>query len=148
MLREKKLASAMIDTSDGLSTDLTHICDESAVGAEIDASLSPGLAWGVQLRRSNSTLRSTAEKITNCSLRFAQARAFQSASPGYLLRRLATLRDPEKYSSPAQTNAPINLSLADGSTSGNDHDADQHVCRKLSRRRMLPTSPVCLYQGR
>ncbi len=41
MLREKKLASAMIDTSDGLSTDLTHICDESAVGAEIDASLIP-----------------------------------------------------------------------------------------------------------
>jgi thiamine-monophosphate kinase len=34
-LREKKLASAMIDISDGLSTDLAHICDESKTGAII-----------------------------------------------------------------------------------------------------------------
>jgi len=41
ILREKGLASAMIDTSDGLSTDLAHICEESEVGAEIDARLLP-----------------------------------------------------------------------------------------------------------
>ncbi len=40
-LREKGIASAMIDTSDGLSTDLTHICEESAVGAEILAEAVP-----------------------------------------------------------------------------------------------------------
>ena len=34
-LREKKLASAMIDISDGLSTDLAHICEEGKVGAVI-----------------------------------------------------------------------------------------------------------------
>jgi thiamine-monophosphate kinase len=41
LLREKSLASAMIDTSDGLSTDLAHICEESGVGAEIEAGAIP-----------------------------------------------------------------------------------------------------------
>lgn len=36
-LRQRGVASAMIDLSDGLSTDLDHICQESHVGAEIEA---------------------------------------------------------------------------------------------------------------
>ena len=40
-LREKGLASAMIDISDGLSTDLGHICDESEVGAELEGKSIP-----------------------------------------------------------------------------------------------------------
>ena len=40
-LLEHKIASAMIDVSDGLSTDLMHICEESRVGSLIDAELLP-----------------------------------------------------------------------------------------------------------
>jgi len=40
-LRRRGLASAMIDLSDGLSTDLAHFCEESCVGAVIEAGLIP-----------------------------------------------------------------------------------------------------------
>jgi thiamine-monophosphate kinase len=40
-LLRRALASAAIDLSDGLSTDLAHICTESGVSAEIDAPLLP-----------------------------------------------------------------------------------------------------------
>ena len=50
-LRLKKLASAMIDLSDGLSTDLAHICDESRVGATINSVAIPLASVGHPARQ-------------------------------------------------------------------------------------------------
>jgi len=41
VLGEQRLATSMIDLSDGLSSDLHHLCKESNAGALIDASLIP-----------------------------------------------------------------------------------------------------------
>ena len=46
-LRQRGVVSAMIDLSDGLSTDLEHICRESHVGAEIEAQAIPRARAGL-----------------------------------------------------------------------------------------------------
>jgi thiamine-monophosphate kinase len=51
LLRERGLASAMIDISDGLSTDLGHICEESGVGAEFETEAIPVASVGKPARK-------------------------------------------------------------------------------------------------
>lgn len=51
VLRRRGLATAMIDVSDGLSTDLDHLCEESKLGAEVDAAAVPVHALAVEAER-------------------------------------------------------------------------------------------------
>ena len=51
ILRERGLVSAMIDTSDGFSTDLDHICKQSRVGAEVESDLLPRAVVGRPARQ-------------------------------------------------------------------------------------------------
>jgi thiamine-monophosphate kinase len=46
VLRQRAIPSAMIDISDGLSTDLAHLCSESRLGAEIEAKAIPTARLG------------------------------------------------------------------------------------------------------
>jgi thiamine-monophosphate kinase len=41
LLSERGLATSLIDLSDGLSSDLAHVCRESGVGARLDAASLP-----------------------------------------------------------------------------------------------------------
>lgn len=50
-LVRRRWATAAIDVSDGLSTDLDHLCDESGLAAEIDAAAIPVHALAVEAER-------------------------------------------------------------------------------------------------
>ena len=68
-LRQHRVASAMIDLSDGLSTDLEHICEESHVGAKIEAEAIPRSQVGLGKKRVALDSRCMAATIMNCCLR-------------------------------------------------------------------------------
>ena len=59
---------AAIDISDGLSTDLTHICEESGVAAELDAAAIPIHPLATQAQEQSHRGRNAARNATNPTL--------------------------------------------------------------------------------
>jgi thiamine-monophosphate kinase len=65
-LRQKQLATAAIDISDGLSTDLSHICQESGVGALLHEHSIPRSVW-----RAGTGFQSSALNFHSSALHWA-----------------------------------------------------------------------------
>src|SRR5205823_10685409 len=75
-LRERKLASSAIDISDGLSTDLSHICQQSGVGALLHEHSIPRSVWPA-----GSAYRSSAPGFHSGALGFrSNALGFNSSA--------------------------------------------------------------------
>jgi thiamine-monophosphate kinase len=102
-LRKKGMASAMIDTSDGLSTDLEHICQESGVGAEIAAAAIPRAQAGT--RSLEVSLDLALHGGEDYELLFTSARKVPARVAGVRVTRIGEItkkhgmriRDPEGH---------------------------------------------------
>lgn len=77
----------MIDISDGLSTDLEHICEESHVGAEIDAKAIP-LAPAGRGRRDFVALKYALHGGDEYELLFTSSRPVPSKIEGIHITRI------------------------------------------------------------
>jgi thiamine-monophosphate kinase len=85
-LRRRGVASAMIDLSDGLSTDLEHICEESQVGAEIEAEAIPRARVG--LRKKPVALELALHGGDDYELLFTSAATVPSVVEGVRVTRI------------------------------------------------------------
>jgi len=91
-LRRHKVASAMIDLSDGLSTDLEHICEESHVGAEIEAEAIPLAQVGPRKKR--VALALALHGGDDYELLFTSAAAVPSVVAGVRVTRIGRTKRP------------------------------------------------------
>jgi thiamine-monophosphate kinase len=95
-LQKRGLATAMIDLSDGLSVDLSHVCEESRVSARISAAQIP-IARGANLELAlhggeDYELLFTASRRTKLPARIA----------GISVTQIGTILNPANYSSAIQ----------------------------------------------
>ncbi len=88
-LRRRGLASAMIDVSDGLSTDLEHICEESGVGAEIEIAAIPRARVGRPARQVGFDLALHGGE--DYELLFASARKIPAKLAGVRVTRIGRI---------------------------------------------------------
>ena len=88
-LRRRGVASAMIDVSDGLSTDLEHICEESRVGAEIEAEAIPRAQVGPGKKR--AALELALHGGDDYELLFTSAAAVPSKIAGVRVTRIGKI---------------------------------------------------------
>jgi thiamine-monophosphate kinase len=91
-LRRRSLASSMIDLSDGLSTDLNHICQESKVAAEIEESLIPRSKLAADLGRTNFSKNDFAlNGGDDYELLFTSSRSIPSRIAGVAVTRIGRI---------------------------------------------------------
>jgi len=84
-MRLAGVASAMIDVSDGLSSDLAHLCEQSGVGAEV-------LADRVPLSKELRSVRGLARPAVEYALSGGEDYELLFTAPRAMLGRLRTLR--------------------------------------------------------
>jgi thiamine-monophosphate kinase len=116
--RLRGLASAMIDLSDGLSTDLTHLCKASGLSAEIDAAALPLHPLAVEAERAGlaaSALELALHGGEDYELLFSAAAGAKIPRQicGVRVRRIGVLREGkgakvalQKSGAPPQTIEP------------------------------------------
>jgi thiamine-monophosphate kinase len=86
-LRRRSLASSMIDISDGLSSDLDHICQESKVAAELGESLIPRAKFAADFASNDFALNGG----DDYELLFTSARPVPSKIAGLPVARIGRI---------------------------------------------------------
>jgi thiamine-monophosphate kinase len=104
----RRLATAAIDLSDGLSTDLAHLCEESGLAAEVDADVLP-----VDAR---ATLQQALHGGEDYELLFTAAPKTVVPSPlgGVLVHAIGRMKKPGKGPLVELVHGGARMSLAAG----------------------------------
>ncbi len=103
-LNDRRLASAAIDLSDGLSGDLRHLCEQSRVGAEIDLEKLPissacrayARAFGVSPIQLALTGGEDYELLFTAAPLHSKTIEQQARTRGYRMTRIGTIR-PSRF---------------------------------------------------